>query len=119
MPLADVGGLISLLAKLSRKGHQSVADDVDAQLVVVEDPMRVWIKSRQKTGPTRRAQRGSHKEIIEGSAFLGNAVDVGRFQNRMSGMTELVPALVVRDDKHDVGSRVSRMDQANKTVETQ
>ena len=95
-----------------------MADDIDAQFVVVEDPMCVRIKSRQKTGPTGRAQRSSHKEIIEGCAFLGNAVDVRRFQQRMSGITELVPALVVSDDKHDVGSRVSRVDQAGKTVET-
>ena len=80
-----------------------MADDVDAQLVVVEDPMRVRIESRQKTGPTRRAQRGSHKEIIEGSAFLGNAVDVRRFQYRMSGITELIPTLVIGDHEHDVG----------------
>ena len=104
MPLANVGGLVSLLAKLSWKSHQGMADDIDSQLVVVEDPMCVWIKSRQKTGTTGRAQRGRHKEIIEGSAFLGNAIDVRRFQHRMPGKAELVPTLVVSDDKHNVGS---------------
>ena len=50
---------------------------------------------------------------------MGNAIDIRRFQHRMAGITQLVPALVVRDNEHDVGSRVSGMDQANKTVETQ
>lgn len=37
----------------------------------------------------------------------------------MSGITKLVPALVIGDNEHDVGPGVSRVDHTSETIEAE
>jgi len=70
---------------------------------VVGDAMPVRIHTAQERGPARRAQRRRRERIPEVHTFVGDAIDLGRANVRMTGIPGRIPAEIVEQDDQDVG----------------
>ena len=98
VPLADVGGLVAGLLQPAREAVEigRVVGEV------VGHAVGVGVEAAEDRGPARRAEARCAEHVFKVDAFLGEPVDVGRFQVRMAAAGEGIPANVVAEHHDDV-----------------
>src|SRR5688500_867563 len=113
MPLADKRGFVTRLMEQQWESRQPMTSG--GTVNVVSDSVRVRVLSGEKAGARRRAQWRGHESIAKRRAFFGDAVDVRRFNVRMSGNAELVPTQVVDQNEDDVRPRRLALNRVRQT----
>jgi hypothetical protein len=63
------------------------------------------MEAREDAGTAGAADGGRAEIVEEAGAGSGDAVNVGGFQDGVAGATEEVAALVIGEEKEDVGPR--------------
>jgi len=94
-------GLQAMLAEFFRLPMRLV--EFVGRWLRVPDDCRC-VLAGQETGAAGRAEWGSDKRIVETHAFMGNAVNVWRLDEGMPCKAQIVPALIIHQDEHDVGT---------------
>jgi len=64
------------------------------------------VLTSQEAGTGRGAQRRSHERIAEKRSFSSDPVNVGRFDKRVAGAAQFVPAKIIYQNEYYVGLRI-------------
>ena len=94
----DRGPVTHLLEELG-KGHLVGIESVPVSL----EAILVAVFARQDTGPAWATDRGGAKVRLEQSAFLGDAVDVGRMIDLGTIGRDGLGGVIIREDEYNVG----------------
>src|SRR5262249_28855606 len=86
---------------LDERVHPGAIDAVGR--VVTADAVLVPVEAGQQGGQAGATEGGGDVAVREGSALLGQAVDVRGLYHLVAHEAEVGPALVVADDEDDVG----------------
>ena len=100
VPLAEESGLISRSLEWNGKGWQQITGRIARS--IVDDPIRVRIRARQDGGAAGAAQRRGGKCIEKSRALAGQLVDIWRFDKRMAGHTDIIPAQIIHQHHYNV-----------------
>src|SRR5262245_41106392 len=107
VPFANEGSFVAGVVQQAWPGDHGVA--LRAAIDVVVNAIGVDILTRHKAGSAGRAERRGGESVLEDGPLFGQAVDVGRLHERMTGAAELVEPQIIHEDEDDVGSwRLSR-----------
>ena len=100
VPLAEERGAIPRALQGCREEGEMIA----APRGVVDDTVRMRVLARQETGAAGGTERRRRKRVDESDSLAGQPIDVRRFDERVTGGAEIVPAHVVDEHHHDVRS---------------
>ena len=103
--LSDEAGLVTCLSQQYRIAELSKLavnrSCTEGKLV------RPLVQTGQDRGSTGRTDGGGHEHIAEPYALLGQAIQGWRFQKRMAGTAQAVPAVVVGQEEKNIGPNIS------------
>lgn len=100
MPFTNKGRVITSLLKNGRKrGRRGIK-----RRPVCENLVTVGVLAGENRSPTRRTQRSRDKRIFKYDTFARQAVEMWCFEKRMPGKRKRIVALIVNQDKNDVGT---------------
>ena len=97
--LADTAGPVAVLLHELRQRHCAGASVADVDLVI-QYAGRFRVKAAEKRRPRRPADRVLAIGSVEGDTCLGQAVEVRRFDMRITGGADVGVEVVANDQQH-------------------
>lgn len=99
MPLTYYCGEVSGLLEQFWKGNLGTVEHIP----VVAQSVQMAVFSRQHDRPARGADGVGYKALVEADALPGNAVDIGRLDQRTPIAADGLGGVIVGHDEQDVG----------------